>query len=456
MIQRARRKAAARVSFVRTRSCFTAMLLVFLTATLLNRAGDVEKNPGPPMMDSESQLQRDSGGNDDSAGISRIVDSIAKLVVSQKEMKKTMEDKLDTMTDKFDTMETSLTKKLQRMEDELQITNDDIAALNLKIDDLMNENSLLKNELRKQAENIDYLENQSRRQNLVFHNIPKQSESETWNDCEEAVKEFIRDSLKITADIAIERAHRVGTVIIVKLQNYKDKELILKNAFRLKFQREGRRVGISEDFSQKVRRKRKGLMDMMKSYKKDNRKVNLVFDKLLTPDGVFSFDLESNQIQKIGEARPGYARDDYDSREKTHKKARTECEEILPGYSSENEFHPDGAREECSSFGSRERDRLVARAEVDRGSKPYRSSKKTEGVFSPHNLRSRREEQIGANRDDGWELQPEKIHRGGNPWTRVRQINPPSSRGGPQGNLGAGQRGGRGQGRSYQGTNASS
>ena len=57
----------------------------------------------------------------------------------------------------------------------------------------------------------DYLENQSRRNNLKISGIPeKENGFETWEETEQLVKEAIKDKLKITTDIQIERAHRIG------------------------------------------------------------------------------------------------------------------------------------------------------------------------------------------------------------------------------------------------------
>ena len=57
----------------------------------------------------------------------------------------------------------------------------------------------------------DYLENQSRRNTVKISGIPeKENGFETWEETEQLVKEAIKDKLKITADIQIERAHRIG------------------------------------------------------------------------------------------------------------------------------------------------------------------------------------------------------------------------------------------------------
>ena len=112
-----------------------------------------------------------------------------------------------------------------------------------KLDSLEDENSKLK----RQAEMIDSLENHSRRRNLLFHNALKKTPNETWEDCERAVQKVTKNAHCITTIVMIDRAH-IGSAITVKLQNYKDEELILKNAYRLKNQQKRRRTA-SGNFS---------------------------------------------------------------------------------------------------------------------------------------------------------------------------------------------------------------
>ena len=295
MTRRAQLKAAMRVHTLRVRTCCRALLLAFVMSTLLYRAGDCEKNPGPPTMNSGVK-DNDDNSQSDNTSLNEIAANIKILITSQQEMKQTMETK-------FQSMETSLNTRLQEIEHTLQTANDDIAALNQNMDDLVRENTTMKKELQNQRSKIDYMENQSRRQNLLFHNIPRKP-NETWDDCESAVRDVLKNRLKITADVMIDRAHRVGTAIVARLQNYKDKNLILRNARKLKNQ--DTNIGISEDFSSTVREKRRGLLGMLKQYQQDNVKAALVYDKLLSPDGVFTYDTNSSEIRRIGKPRPGY------------------------------------------------------------------------------------------------------------------------------------------------------
>ena len=125
---------------------------------------------------------------------------------------------------------------------------------------------------------VDDLENRSRRNNLCFDGI-KEDANESWSDSEEKVRKLLSTNLKVsTDDFTIERAHRVSKnnqagkprTIVVKLNNYKTKEAILKSKRGLK----GTNVFVHEDFSQKVLTKRKELL--LKIHEK-RKKGNIAF-----------------------------------------------------------------------------------------------------------------------------------------------------------------------------------
>ena len=103
------------------------------------------------------------------------------------------------------------------------------------------------------------------------------------------------DTMKITDGVATERAHRVGKSIIIKLLSYKDKEKILKGAKNLASTNKD--ISVREDFSQAVQTKRSTLVPVMKTLRKDGKRARLRFDKLVTDDGTFTFNLQTNQIR---------------------------------------------------------------------------------------------------------------------------------------------------------------
>ena len=56
----------------------------------------------------------------------------------------------------------------------------------------------------------EYLENQSRRNNIKITGVPEGEEEKTWDDTEAIVKKLISDKLGTEGEVEIERAHRVG------------------------------------------------------------------------------------------------------------------------------------------------------------------------------------------------------------------------------------------------------
>ena len=86
---------------------------------------------------------------------------------------------------------------------------------------------------------IDYIENQTRRNNLRIDGVIE-SPAETWADTEAAVRKTLATSLKLSErhanDIRIERAHRTGSdnhsdkpkTVVVKFESYKDRDTVMR------------------------------------------------------------------------------------------------------------------------------------------------------------------------------------------------------------------------------------
>lgn len=103
---------------------------------------------------------------------------------------------------------------------------------------------------------LDYIENQSRRNNLLVDGIAEER-GENWDESERKVRDMLGSNMGLNGkDIEIERAHRVGQYqeggrprqIIVKLLRFKDKQAILSYARKLR----GTNIYINKDFSEAV------------------------------------------------------------------------------------------------------------------------------------------------------------------------------------------------------------
>ena len=84
----------------------------------------------------------------------------------------------------------------------------------------------------------DYLQNQSRRNNLRVDGV-KEKPGETWEDTRAALRQVVQKELKLPAEqvdaLKIERAHRTGATtaqrdrtIVVKLSSFKERDAIIR------------------------------------------------------------------------------------------------------------------------------------------------------------------------------------------------------------------------------------
>ena len=59
----------------------------------------------------------------------------------------------------------------------------------------------------------EYLESQSRRNNIKIFCVPEDEDEKSWDDTETVVRMLIKNKLEIQDEIEIERAHRIGKKI---------------------------------------------------------------------------------------------------------------------------------------------------------------------------------------------------------------------------------------------------
>ena len=141
---------------------------------------------------------------------------------------------------------------------------DDLQESVAKITDMEQELDDIQQYLDKHDEKIEYLENQSRRNNIrIDHGIPEET-NESWSVTEEIVKKVLTEKLHLEFEPTMERAHRIGRklrpsgsgnpseslrsrprTIICRLNYWKEKEAILKSAR----QRKATGLFINEDLA---------------------------------------------------------------------------------------------------------------------------------------------------------------------------------------------------------------
>ena len=136
---------------------------------------------------------------------------------------------------------------------------------------------------------LEYLENQSRRNNIRIDGILEE-ENESWDTTEEKVKRVVAEKLNLEEALHIERAHRVGRVasgprrrprtIVCKLRDFKQKEQILKATRRIK------PVGlyVNEDLAKEILDKREEQRPKLEEAKRNGKIAYFVLDKLIVKD----------------------------------------------------------------------------------------------------------------------------------------------------------------------------
>ena len=144
------------------------------------------------------------------------------------------------------------------------------------------------------CDKMEYLENQSRRNNIRIDGIPEEPD-ETWEDTESKAKVALESKLNLPFKVEIERAHRTGKVnrrsddnasstrprtVICRLVSWKQKDPILKAARIVK--PDG--MFVNEDLAAETLQRRKDELPKLKQAKQAGKIAYFVLDKLIIKD----------------------------------------------------------------------------------------------------------------------------------------------------------------------------
>ena len=135
------------------------------------------------------------------------------------------------------------------------------------------------------------LEDRSSRSNLSIDGINEEKD-ETWEMCETKIKNIFQEKQEIRNEIIIERTHRTKgkttrnntarknqpRTTVIKLANYKDKSMILRNVHKLK----GSDIFINEDFSKQTTDLRKELWKEVKQLRSEGKIAYLNYRTVVT------------------------------------------------------------------------------------------------------------------------------------------------------------------------------
>jgi len=312
MYRRAKNKVKIRTLHLRSLQAgvIVGLLLAqIFYCNLIQRCGDVELNPGPPKADQLRQTRLSNkgdgvGGRRDSVGRDARDKEVEGAVASELTLKDVMEKLVamdSNINQKLTDMDTGMDKKLNGLREQMDAAyasvKEEVRGLREEVTDLKRENEDLKSKLDDLVTKTDDLECRSRRNNLLFHGLPKVP-NETSKDCEETVREFLTDTLELSEDVTFDRVHRTSNrpnaPIIARCTFYKDRVTILKAKGKLK----GTNIFIGEDFSSRVREIRKKLTPHLKAAKSAGKVATMIFDHLLIDGKKFVLGAD-NSLQEV-------------------------------------------------------------------------------------------------------------------------------------------------------------
>ena len=198
----------------------------------------------------------------------------------------------------------SIRKDITDLQASLQFTQAKFEESNQKMEQigvtlLMHSENL--NDINQQADQVDnqleYLENQSRRNGVRITGIPEdKSVEQSWDDTGKVVKQSIKDKLSINEDFEIERCHRVNNrtrrsnnrsgqpeeprPLVAKFSKWKEKEIVLKKAREIKPQG----VRFLADLSSRTIQKRHNQVPKLLEARRQGKIAFFVLDKLVIKD----------------------------------------------------------------------------------------------------------------------------------------------------------------------------
>lgn len=214
---------------------------------------------------------------------------VRELLLVQERMFKTFIDSLSVnLTARID----NLVSQVSDLKSSLEFSQKDIGdheatltSLNRSIQETSTEIDNVQSSITTQLSKLTYLENQSRRSNLRIDGIPEEP-NETWDSTENKVKQILVEKLQLVNTPRIERSHRISSrnmkpgkpkTVMCKLYDWKEKELILKQARKIK--PEG--IYITEDLAEDTIKRRKEQLPNLIEARNQGKIAYFVLDRLI-------------------------------------------------------------------------------------------------------------------------------------------------------------------------------
>ena len=285
---------------------FVRMTLVF--SLLLMLCGDVEPNPGPskPVRQSDRVTTRQSTlsfsadrrasveptgppvGSPFSGGVQERPQS--ELFTFLTQMKKDLLSQNTRVMNEVKSINTKLDDLTQRVKD-----------LKSENEELKESNKSLQTQLSSVVTKLDYLEGQSRRNNLRFNGLHGKFDEE-WEVTEQKVRSFVKNDMEMPGYqfVDIERAHRIKSrdrnkcTVIVKFTKFKDRQAILKRASEV-FDSDSA-FSVNADYTKRVKKHRRELGKRMIAARQAGQEAKISYDKLVIENKVYRYDDETETV----------------------------------------------------------------------------------------------------------------------------------------------------------------
>lgn len=154
--------------------------------------------------------------------------------------------------------------------------------------------------------------------------VSRVTQTSSWEKCERKVRRFIEKDLNLSSssDVEIERAHRVKSNdsqkcrIVVKFLKYTDCVKVRKRVYQVFTPNSNTQYKMQPDSTDRVKRHRRELGNIMVSELKKGNYSVVRYDKLVVEDKVFRYDESTEDKVCIGR------RKDHPSRANLHMRNR--------------------------------------------------------------------------------------------------------------------------------------
>ena len=182
---------------------------------------------------------------------------------------------------------------LSEAKDELEKCKKELSNQSKQI----NENVKLINDLNDQ---VSRLEDHSRKRNIRIEGI-EEGQQENWQQTLKRVDKLLKEKMDLK-EIEVEYAHRVNKAdkgnpsrprtIVARLKHDSDKNLTMKNSWKLK----GSRIFINEDLSDQTIRKRQEKLPDLKAARESGKIAYFIKDKLIIKERIARKENNSQQL----------------------------------------------------------------------------------------------------------------------------------------------------------------